>query len=385
MSETTPEPGWRIPAWLGDALAALVVVSFASGGGFFLRPLLDQPLFIVWVVLALIPAPLMFLRRRYPRIVLALVVVCFVAGSLVSGSDIGPAVAVAFALYSAVVSSRRSTGWWIAAATAVVLLIVNLVVSSEYAPPAILQVLLIVGATTALGDAVRSRRQYTEELKLRAERAEQTREAEASRAVAEDRLRIARDLHDAVAHQISVISLNAGVASATLEADPSAARDALGTIRSASRTVLTDIGDLLSTLRAPEEERRAPTVGTSSLDALLAEFTEVGLHTTFRIDGDLSSLSTAVDVVVYRVAQEGLTNALKHGTEPRTHLWIAVDDAEVRVVITNPAGSTEPGTHGHGLTGIRERVESVRGTVNVAMRGDTHRLEATIPQRGDEA
>nr|WP_277987190.1 histidine kinase [Microbacterium esteraromaticum] len=228
----------------------------------------------------------------------------------------------------------------------------------------------------ALADAARTRRAYTDELRLRALRAEQTREAEAARAVAEDRLRIARDLHDSVAHRISVMSLSAGVASSTLESNPQAAQEALSTIRSASRAVLTDIGALLGSLR------EQTVVGLASLDELVGDFATAGLEVDVRVDGDVAALPAPVDVLAYRVVQEGLTNAMKHG-DGDARLGITVTPEQVRVEVRNRVGRTAP-THtsvgaSYGLLGMRERVEEAGGMLEADRVGDEHALSVRVP------
>ncbi|MFV0426483.1 MAG: sensor histidine kinase [Beutenbergiaceae bacterium] len=378
--EQRSEPGLRIPTWLVDTVVAAIVLFAALATSRFLSFQLPPAQLVAVTICALIPVPLMFLRRRYPVAVLVTTVLAYGIATFIAQSEFSTFAAVLFALYSAVVTSRRRTGFWIAAATGTAVAGLNAINAAGMTGPAVVQAVLVTAITAAWGDAVRSRRAYTAELRLRAERAEQTLQAQASRAVAEDRLRIARDLHDAVAHQISVISLNAGVANAALDTDTAAARDALRTIRAASRTVLSDIGNLLATLRSPENEKRTPTVGAALLDQLLADFADAGLDADAQIEGDLSSLSSAVDVVLYRVVQEGLTNALKHGSRPQAQLHLRVTSAQVQIVVTNPTTGVIAGTGGHGLTGMSERVESVRGMLQAGSKEGTFRLEAVIPR-----
>jgi signal transduction histidine kinase len=263
--------------------------------------------------------------------------------------------------------------------------VVGAVVSA--ADPRMVQFTLAVAFAAAAGDATRSRREYIVAVTERAERAEQTREAEARRRVSEERLRIARDLHDTVAHQIAVISLNAGVASSSLES-PERAQEALSTIRSASRTVLGEIGDLLALLRTedPDAGTTAPPSGLGRLDELVEQFAQSGLSVHLRVEGDPGHVSGAADLVAYHVIQEGLTNALKHGTDHRAHVLVEVADEHVTVVVTNP---TIPAAHdarrdaaagaGHGLIGLRERVASVRGVVETGTTAGGYRLAATLP------
>ena len=222
----------------------------------------------------------------------------------------------------------------------------------------------------------------------RARRAEESKESEARRRVAEERLVIARDLHDVVAHQIAVINMNANVASQILAANPEhEAEQSLATIRQASRTVLADIANLLTMLRltnAGDSEQLANPLGLAQLDALAAEFERNGLHLDLRIFGDPVPLPASTDVAAYRVVQEGLTNAHKHGADSSALLQLEYRVEALEITITNTtrsaahqAGAPRPG---HGLTGMQERVAAVAGTVVASYGpGPVHRLTATLP------
>jgi len=332
-----------------------------------------------WVA-ALLPVAFMFVRRRFPRSVLIACVVCFAVALFTFPLVPGAPVAVTIALYTVVVGTDRRRSMWISAATAVVLLVSVALSHQDLLGPGVVLVVVFLGFADALGDAVRTRRAYIEEIMQRAIRAEQTREAEASRRVAEDRLRIARDLHDTVAHQISVISLNAGVATSALDARPEVARDALATIRTASRTVLGEIGDLLATLRMPDDGLHdAPTVGLADVEGLVDSFRSSGLEVALHRTGDIADVPPAVGVVAYRVVQEALTNALKHGSVPRAELTIERDDRGLRIEVVNPAAAPDPTTSGHGLIGMRERVDSVRGTMRTTHEHGRFLLQTDLP------
>lgn len=367
----------RIPPWVWD-LGAAVLVLAAAIARFPGVP--EEKSAIGWVAV-LAPAGLMFVRRQFPLTVLIGSVVCFGLAIITVPPTPGSAFAVAVATYTLTVQRDRKPAVWIAVATAVVMVAVTLARGGELLGPAVFQIVVTLGFATALGDATRTRRAYIAEITDRAVRAEATREAEASRRVAEDRLQIARDLHDTVAHQISVISLNAGVASSAIDARPEAAREALATIRVASRAVLAEIGDLLSTLRLPGDQiPRGATVGLGALDDLIAAFIGSGPRTTVRIEGDLATVPPAIDVVAYRVIQEALTNAHKHGAEARAHLFVSAGPSELRIVVTNPAPENSPEVgSGHGLVGIRERVRSVQGTAHAGREGGTFRVDVSLP------
>lgn len=368
------------PGWVGDLIAAVMIVLTNVGP----LGLFQVDLTVPGVIAVVIPPLLMFVRRKFPWLVLALCLVCYLVVALTLVLTPFSALATGIAFYTiSARTSRRTALITLGAVLAVIIPIVAVHEGSLLQPLTILEVVMIAFFGAA-GDAVRSQRAYIAEITQRAVQAEQTREAEASRRVAEERLRIARDLHDTLAHQISVLSLNAGVASQTLDTDPETARTALAGIRAASRRMLGEIGTLLTTLRTPEDEqtRTQPTPGLDHLDTLVAEFEASGLHVTTRIDGPLDHLPAAVSINGYRIIQEALTNAHKHGAGARAHIWIQPHPGVLSLVVTNPAqAAAEPqgASSGHGLLGVRERVTALGGTLDAGHEGGTYRLEARLP------
>lgn len=369
----------RMPGWARDLIAAVLVLVTSFG------PLMrsaDGLSPVGWIVVGL-PVALMFVRRRYPWAVLVACVACFVVVSLTLVLTPFSALPTGLAVFTIATRTNRRTV--LITVLCVLAVMIPASVFHEWASlhPLTMLVLVMVGFFAAAGDAIRSRRAYIDEITQRAVQAEQTREAEASRRVAEDRLRIARDLHDLVAHQISVINLHAAVASRAIDDDPDAAKSALVTVGTASRRVLSEIGDLLSTLRAPDESQPlVPTPGLGTVGALIDEFEASGLHVTARIDGELTDLPAAVDLAGYRLVQEALTNAHKHGSVPRAHVWIEREEGALRLVITNPTSSNASAgeaSAGHGLLGIRERVTGVGGSLSTGRDGGTFRVDAFIP------
>lgn len=343
--------------WLGDAAVTVLVV--LAG----VAPVHPRAAF-TWstgvVVLNLVAAGALLVRRRIPRAVLLTAVVLVVASLPLGLFNPGLSVAAAVATYVVVLRVPRPQGAWVTAVVASTTLGCALL-AGEAAPQHGLAVLF----AGALGDAIRSQRAHVATLRERAERAERTREAVARQRVAEDRLTIARDLHDVVAHQIAVINLHAGVASSALPDRPADADASLRVIRRASRTVLTEIGDLLAALRDPGAAEGP--AGLAQLDDVVREFASSGLDVTVRTDGEPRALPAAVDVAALRVVQEALANAHKHGAEHRAHLLVERLPRTLRLTVTNPvapglAGSVAPGNR-QGLIGMGERVESVRGTL----------------------
>ena len=259
-----------------------------------------------------------------------------------------------------------------------------------------------VGFAAACGDAGRNKKAYFAAVEERVRRAEQTREEEARRQVIEERLRIARELHDVVAHHIAVIHVQAGVAEHLMAGQPEAAAQALGHVRHASRAVLDELSGLLSVLRQPDDPvgPTDPAPGLDQLTSLVDSFAASGLRVDWQLRGDPQSLPSAVDLVAYRLVQEGLTNAHKHGTGSAT-LGVAFEGANVAIDIVNPNPSPSPGDpadsadsgagnsgtgrselpgNGHGLIGMRERARAVGGTVLAAPQRDgTWRVRALLP------
>ncbi|MFC7456065.1 sensor histidine kinase [Brachybacterium sp. GCM10030267] len=240
----------------------------------------------------------------------------------------------------------------------------------------------------ALGDSARSRQAFLVQAEDRAARAERSREAEARRRVSEERLRIARDLHDTVAHQISLINLQAGAASGYLTTQPDRAESALSTIREAARGALGDIGELLRHLRDDADTDAVPAQhGLDALEALVRRLEDSGLEIETDIGGDLAAITGLTGTVAYRVIQEGLVNAHKHGSGNRASLHVSAGRRQVHIEIENPADDTadsasrttpHSGT-GLGLIGLRERVSVAQGTVTTSRSDGAHRLVVELP------
>jgi signal transduction histidine kinase len=255
---------------------------------------------------------------------------------------------------------------------------------SEYAR--LLQPAVLLALAAAIGDATRHRRAYISAITERAVRAERTRELEADRRVAEERLRIARELHDAAAHQIAAINLHAGVASNALPDRPADAERSLEVIREASRGVIGEISALLRILRSTPDETgdspAEPAADLTQLDTLVDQFTRSGLAVTTSIVGDPSGLPAALGIVAYKVLQEGMANALKHGSDARAQVDVTIEAGQLTLSVTNQQGPARPTaleSGQHGLIGVRERVGLFHGQVSAKGSGTRFVLLATIP------
>ncbi|MFI6575650.1 sensor histidine kinase [Nocardiopsis sp. NPDC050513] len=385
-----PEPlaGRRWPRWVGYLLSA-------AGSAMILAVALMPPPFDMGadagsarVATSAVAVVLPLFRSDFPRATAAAASALLAVASLLGDAPFAVELCLLIALYTAARrTDRRTTLVYGGAALAAVLL-------SALAQPleAVSRMAGLVGFAAALGDAGRSRQAYIQAVTERARRAEETRESEARRRVAEERLRISRDLHDALAHQIAVVNLHSGVASRALPDRPEDAERALATIREAARTVLSEMSALISVLRTtdpadPEPAPVAEPVPTlADLDRLVRRFTESGLRVDLRFGGESAAVPEPVGIVAYRVVQEALTNAHKHGADHVVMLSVEYGDDRLEITATNPVEpeSLDVGgtAGGHGLVGARERVASVGGSLDAAIvPGPVFRLRAVLPLR----
>jgi signal transduction histidine kinase len=235
------------------------------------------------------------------------------------------------------------------------------------------------------GERTRLRRAHITELKERARRTERDAERERLLAAAEERARIARDLHDSAGHAISVIAVRAGAARLRHNQDPDRSLAALEAIENLARQTVNEIDQLVGTLRRDDPTNGAgqSPAGLASLDTLIARHRAAGLDLTFAASGTPQTLATAADQATYRILQEALTNAARHGTG-RAHIQLAFDDAAVSLTVTNPVATpSAPRDHGgHGLIGMRERATLLGGDLDATRANGAFRVHARIPYRG---
>ncbi|WP_426625718.1 histidine kinase [Leifsonia sp. McL0607] len=379
----------RLPTALADLIVAFVVIGAAllpTGDASDHRAIPSAVFHSPWLLVFPIAATVILLfRRRWPTATLAGTVVLLLAGMITNPTMLLLVVPVVIAAFGVALRATRRTTLVATAATVVVLIVLEMIGRGQILDLRILPLATVVAAAAIAGDATRSRRAYITAITERALHAEETRESEARRRVAEERLRIARDLHDTVAHQITVINLHANVVTNSLRVDPTLAEQSLVTIRTAARAVLTEIGQLLAMLRADIGDEDVPVATLDDLDELIAGYTSSGFTITTRTEGRQVSLPTAVSGVAYRAIQEGLTNAHKHGSEHRAHVLLQYRATQLAITITNRTSAHEPTAaadvppSGHGLQGIRERVEVVGGHVETGPTGTGYRYQVFIP------
>ncbi|WP_016906910.1 sensor histidine kinase [Streptomyces xiaopingdaonensis] len=360
------------------------------------------------VVLAAFASAALLLRRRAPlRVLCVTTLVATLALVLDARSDAGAEhlapvfLAAAVSLYTVANRTDRATSLRVGAWTVGVLTVGTLLFGPRpWYMQENLGMLAWTGLAVAAGDAVRSRRAFVDAIRERAERAERTREEEARHRVAEERMRIARELHDVVAHHIALVNVQAGVASHVMESRPDQAKQALSQVREASRHALGELQATVGLLRQSGESRAPtePTPGLDVLDDLVDGFRRAGLHVDVEIDlteapasrGESGPLPSAVDLTAYRVAQEALTNVQKHaGSGARAEVRIAAADGAVEVTVEDD-GAGAPATAvageeggGHGLVGMRERAAALGGSCETGPLPHTgFRVHVRLPLEG---
>jgi len=321
-------------------------------------------------------------RRRYPIAVWAAVLALDLIGVLVEGDITQSVLPTMIALYTIATMRPWRTALAATLATAATIAAVASVVASiPIFTDTTYALLAFGGMSAAIGIAVRSQRAVVAAAEERARIAEQGRDEEAQRRVTEERLRIARELHDVVAHHISVINVQAGVARHLLTSDPTTADQALGHVRESSQVVLTEMGTILGLLRTPEDPTATePAPSLEQVDGLVDAMRRAGLDVSWSVSGTPTVLGPGTDLAAYRLVQESLTNARKHGTG-RADLVISHAPKLVTIEVANAVSPHHtPGSAGHGLVGMRERVAAAGGTLETGLRGDdTFVVHATLP------
>jgi signal transduction histidine kinase len=297
------------------------------------------------------------------------------------------------ALYFLGSSQERVTDWdWRSTAAAISLLLVYLIAAGVAQASFPASELLHTGLawTTAwfAGERTRLRRRQIEDLKARAVRAEREAERERLLAVAEERSRIARDLHDSAGNAINVIAIRAGAARLRHHQDPDRSLLALEAIEDVARQTAAEIDQIVGTLRdraGPNGQVEAP-LGLASLETLIARQREAGLTVACDIFGTPRRVGPAADQAVYRILQEALTNAARHGGGS-ARIGLTFADDWLEVTVTNPLSTCCPRVSGagHGLIGMRERATLLGGTFDAESANGAFRLRARLPCRGHAA
>jgi signal transduction histidine kinase len=292
----------------------------------------------------------------------------------------GPIYLVAFISTLAMVAERRAL-MPIAFAGGAALLTVQFAVAGWAVHRFAFAVVWFVG-TALFGEAVRLRREQQRTTQARTEFAERTREQEARRRVAEERLRIARDVHDVVGHSLATIALQAGVAEHLLDDREPKARESMTEIRRLSRDALAEVSAMLGVLRGEEGAERAPTPDLEQVSRLVEDMRAAGLSVDLELDG--TPVPEVVGGAAYRIVQESLTNVVRHaGPQASARVRVAATNGVVEIEVSDDGQGAAPGTpDGNGLTGMRERAAALGGSfIAGSAPGGGFRVQAQLPAR----
>lgn len=343
------------------------------------------------VALLLLQTLALVLRRRYPVVVLV-VIFGALAGQIIilpEHGDLSATFGPLVALYTVGEQLERRVSLslaLVAGAVAAALMLWHRGLPAGL--QALIQTQLAFFISWFVGDAVRTRRLYLRALEDKAGQLERERADHARRAILEERERIARELHDAVTHHVSVIVIQAGGALRALDRRPEDARSALAAIDDTGRKALTDMRRMLGVLG--EVPAQDPQPGLDRLGDLLEEVRSAGLAVELSIQGDRRQLDPGLELSAYRIVQEGLTNSLKHAGGGRAHVTVRYATRSLDITIDDERGSQlpadmEPEHNGRGLVGMRERVAMFRGTFAATPTATGFRVVAHLPVDEDAA
>ena len=381
MSQHPTRQALIVDALFGFAVFAVVAIAVGAD-------VEDQGNQVLGYGMALLLGGLMLLRRYRPVLVLVATSVLVIVHHAVDLPTIGLAVPLAGALYSAAEAGRAR---WALGSAVVLIAVSTLARLSQGQDPVYLlgfelaSTVAVMGAAIALGDGTRQRREGVRQRERIAILATQARDAEAAERVARERTRIARDLHDAVGHHLSVVSLHAAVATEVLEEDGpdlTVVRTELAHVTRASREGLRDLRATVRALREPGAGVEQ-VAGLIHLEALVDSVRAAGLvvEVTGVVGEELTGL---VDATAYRVVQEALTNTLRHAYARRAEVSLGRSREEVVVTVTDDGRIGDaPLPEGSGLTGMRERVRMVGGTLDAGpLPGGGFQVRARLPLGG---
>lgn len=379
----------RERAWLLDVLVALAVFAYNL-------PILpvyvsDGPRLVGLIVVSVgLCAPYLW-RRRYPLVVLGVMLTAACVQVLLGA----PIIAADFMLLLAVYNVATRYGWAVSFPVAVAVVIwllwavlprlgENFIDMGE-----LLSLVALIALVWTWGTLVRVRREYVASLQERAHQLEREREAQAQIAVAEERARIAREIHDIVSHSLSVVVVMSEGAASIVDAEPERAKSAMLGVRDTGRSALAEMRRMLGVLRDDEPGSHAPQPGIAQLGRLEEDSKETGLPVTLTVEGEAVPLTAGLDLTVYRIVQEALTNVHRHaGSVSAVEVRLRYGESEVEVRVTDDGrGLDDPLAGepvGHGLVGMRERITAYGGTLHAGMRpSGGFEVAVVLPIRGE--
>ncbi|OKK15655.1 histidine kinase [Streptomyces sp. CB00455] len=361
--------------------AVLIVLLAAASGPATLYSSLpyadDQLGAMPGVPLAFLASLALVFSRRHPRAVVVVTAVCASAaagtGYLITPLLLAPVMVALYGL--AQLAAPRTSHWYCLAV--VTLIVATALLANRYHHPwplTTLNPLFCLLLPVALGSAARLRHAYLEAVQARAEYAERTREEEARHRVAEERVRIARDLHDIVAHHLTVANAQAGTAVYLASTHPDQARSVLEGLTNTTSAALREMKATVGLLRQTgDADSLEPAPGLNQLPDLVDAFRTAGLDVQVTVDGDPSPLTPGTDLTAYRIVQEALTNVTKHATTRTAHVTLAYHPDRLTLTVTNDTDTAQPAParrsgQGFGLIGMRERAHSAGGRFHAGPR-----------------
>jgi signal transduction histidine kinase len=371
-------------------LTALSLITVIGGAGDIGQ---IEPTSLVLLLLQTLP---LVLRRRFPGAVLAVTLSATVVHVMFATAAINSTIGSLVALFTVAerYDRRASSIAALTSGAAIGLLIIGLA-GLPAGLSGFVQSELSVFVAWLLGTWARERRRYVGTVEERARRAEREREARAERAVADERERIAREMHDVVTHHVSVIVIQAGAGLRALDRRPEDARAALAAIDASGRRALADMRRMLGILgRGPgsapasaggvPDEALAPMPGLDRLGELLEHVRAAGLPVEVSVRGDPSPLDQGIELAAYRIIQEALTNSLKHARGARARVTVQYEPRSLEVLVVDEGGAGDRGLAGaggpgHGLIGMRERVALFGGRLEAGPTGTGFRILARLP------
>ncbi|HWL50657.1 MAG TPA: sensor histidine kinase [Acidimicrobiia bacterium] len=372
---------WWNRAFLDVALAALAIVASITLYNEVLR---GQNPTGFGVILLIVNGGSLAFRRLWPLAVLAVMLITSVMYTLLLDLPVymlGPGILVAVYTVASATERRKSLLALLVVELAMIVLILVGPSFPGYGSMALFA--LVIGAAWFLGDVVRRWRTAAMQHEQRAAELAAAREELALRAVSEERLRIARELHDVVAHSMTVVALQAGSGRLAGRQDPEAAQRALETIEKSSREALADMRRLVGVLREGDDSLTQPAPGLDDIDRLVEEIARAGVTVGVSSSGPLDRVPPGMALAAYRVAQEALTNVVRHAGVDKAELTLEASDGALVLVVGNgpPTRPVEPiEGGGHGISGMEERASLYGGSLNAGSTDDGgYRVEARFP------
>jgi signal transduction histidine kinase len=383
MDAASSYPAKRMAA---DVALALVATAVACAGSTVVDRATATPvraLDLGGYALLLAGGLVLAARRWQPAAVLVLTIALGLAYDVLGYPGAFFIVPILVALYAAAAAGLRLLA--VGAAAVTFGLVVVLAVGHPVDAAGMLWLAGWLGLALVLGEVSRGRRAYLEQAEQRAEAAERTREEEARRRAGEERMRIARDLHDVLAHRIAQINVQAGVAVHLLDKRPAEAAAAMVTVKQSSKEALRELRATLGVLRqVDEEEPLGPAPGLGRLDELVAGAAAAGLPVEVTVTGTPCAVPPGVDLAAYRIVQESLTNVVRHAGPCAVRVRIGYEPERLLVEVTDdgtaPVGGAASDGAGHGIRGMRERAAAAGGTLEVGSRPEGgFRVRARLP------